>query len=218
MLRSNQAVEVDEEPGQDSWSQPTVHGARGKSYYDTRLASHMVRILPGDFFVTRDDVGLVTTLGSCVSACIRDPQAGIGGINHFMLPESELSGSGVVSARYGGYAMEMLINELLKNGARRANLEVKAFGGGNVLPGMVTSDVGGRNAGFVREYLADEGLHLIAHDLGGIQPRKIVYFPRTGRVLVMRLAQAFNRAEIEAERLYQESLRQPVGGEIELFD
>jgi chemotaxis protein CheD len=203
----------------DCWSTRSTHGASGRRYFDSRLGKNVVRILPGDYLVTGEDVGLVTTLGSCVSACIRDPAAGVGGINHFMLPESEMSGPSVASARYGGYAMELLINQLLKQGAHRDNLEAKVFGGGAVLPGITISDVGGRNAKFVHDYLGNEHIPILAEDLGGIHPRKIVYFPLSGRVLVMRLAAALNREEMDAERKYQESLRsRPVTGDVELFD
>lgn len=206
-------------PGVDAWAERSVHGASGRRYFDSRLGKQVVRVLPGDYQVTKEDMGLVTTLGSCVSACIRDAQAGVGGINHFMLAESELSQASVTSARYGGYAMEVLINELLKQGARRRFLEAKVFGGGNVLPGMATLDVGMRNAEFVRGYLDNEQIPIAAEDLGGNQPRKIVYFPRTGRVLVMRLSVTLNRPEIDAERRYQETLqRAPAGGDVELFD
>lgn len=205
--------------GTDAWSERTEHGASGRRYYDSRLGVDVVRILPGDYQVTGEDMGLVTTLGSCVSACIRDVVLGIGGINHFMLPESELNTGNIHSARYGSYAMEVLVNELIKQGASRRNLEAKVFGGANVLRSISSADVGMRNAEFVREYLHNEGIHVAAEDLGDSCPRKIVFFPRTGRVLVMRLQTALNRAELDAERVYQESLRaKPVAGDIELFD
>jgi chemotaxis protein CheD len=203
----------------DAWSERTEHGASGRRYYDSRLGVDVVRILPGDYQVTNEHMGLVTTLGSCVSACIRDVVLGIGGINHFMLPESELNAGNIHSARYGSYAMEVLVNELLKQGASRRNLEAKVFGGANVLRSITSADVGSRNAEFVREYLANEKISIVAQDLGDTCPRKIVFFPRTGRVLVMRLATALNRAELDAERVYQESLHaKPVAGDIELFD
>lgn len=203
----------------DSWAEQTVHGASGRRYFDSRLGKNVARILPGDYCVTDDDMGLVTTLGSCIAACIRDPKVGIGGMNHFMLPESELSSASITSARYGGYAMEVLINELLKQGARRERLEAKVFGGGSVLPGFTISDVGGRNARFVHDYLASEKIPIVAEDLGGVHPRKVIFFPVTGRVLVMRLAAALNRTELRAEEMYQESLRsRPTAGDVELFD
>lgn len=203
----------------DGWSTKSVHGATGRRYFDTRLGKNVVRILPGDYQVTREDIGLVTTLGSCVSACIRDVVTGIGGINHFMLPDSEMNNANVASARYGSYAMEVLINELLKQGARKQNLEAKVFGGGNVLSSITSCDVGLRNAQFVHGYLANEHIPIVAEDLGETCPRKVIYFPQTGRVLVMRLAAALNRDELEAERTYQQSLRsKPVAGDIELFE
>lgn len=203
----------------DAWSERTEHGASGRRYHDNRLGVDVVRILPGDYQVTKEHMGLVTTLGSCVSACIRDVVMGIGGINHFMLPESERMTGSICSARYGSYAMEVLVNELLKQGANRRNLEAKVFGGANVLRSIVAADVGTRNAEFVREYLHNEQIPIVAEDLGDTCPRKIIFFPKTGRVLVNRLATALNRAELEAERVYQESLRaKPVAGDIELFD
>ena len=107
-------------------------------------------MLPGEYIVTDRDVMLVTVLGSCVSACIRDPLAQVGGMNHFMLPDLENGGVANESARYGSYAMEMLINELLKRGAARNRLECKVFGGGAVLAGFTVSNVGKRNGQFVQ--------------------------------------------------------------------
>jgi chemotaxis protein CheD len=153
-----------------------------------------------------------------VAACLRDPVAGVGGINHFMLPEG---GGGVAgeSARYGGYAMEMLTNELLKRGAARERLEAKVFGGGNVLRGFTAGTVGERNVQFIREYLARERIPIVAEDLLDVHPRKIVYFPRSGRALVKRLPAAVD-AEVQAlERLYHRKLQEaPVAaGDVELF-
>lgn len=203
----------------DGWAERSVHGATGGRYYDSRLGKNVVRILPGDYQVTGEDVGLVTTLGSCVSACIRDVVTGVGGINHFMLPDSELKEHNVSSARYGSYAMEVLINELLKHGARRENLEAKVFGGANVLSSITSCDVGLRNAEFVHDYLHNEQIPVVSEDLGDSCPRKIVFFPKTGRVLVMRLSTALNRAELDAERIYQENMRKkPVTGDVELFE
>ena len=203
----------------DAWSERTAHGASGRKYFDSRLGVDVARILPGEYQVTDENMGLVTTLGSCVSACIRDVVLGVGGMNHFMLPESELNTGNIYSARYGSYAMEVLVNELLKQGAKRRNLEAKVFGGANVLRSIISADVGTRNAEFVHQYLDNEQIPIIAEDLGDTCPRKIIFFPKTGRVLVMRLATALNRAEMDAERVYQDSLRaKPVAGDIELFD
>jgi len=185
------------------------------SYYDNRFDAHAIKVLPGEYVVSGEDLMLVTLLGSCVSACVRDPLAGVGGMNHFMLPDSE-SGEGG-SARYGAYAMEILVNELLKRGAARSRLEAKVFGGGAVLASLSSSNVGERNAAFVLRYLADEGVPVLAQDLGDICPRRVHYFPRSGRVMLRRLPAA--RAEVvSSESLYQSRLRQtPATGDVELF-
>jgi len=161
---------------------------------------------------------ITTVLGSCVSACIRDRVNGIGGMNHFMLPDGGNDDSPVSSSmRYGTYAMEILINEVLKAGARRENLEAKVFGGGAVLRGFSAINVGERNAKFVRDYLRTENIRICAEDLNDIWPRKVNYFPRTGKVMVKKLKR--NDAALEMkERDYAGKLAQkPVGGAIDLF-
>ena len=186
-------------------------------YFDSNFAREAVKILPGEFFVTTRDMLLVTVLGSCVAACIRDPQLGIGGMNHFMLPDA---GTGVMSrsARYGGYAMELLVNELIKAGARRSALEAKVFGGGRVMASLSSANVGERNAGFVLDYLRQEGIPVLAQDLQESQARKIYFFPQSGRVLVKRLARVNNDTLARREREYQERLaRDDASGDIELF-
>ncbi|HEY1077815.1 MAG TPA: chemoreceptor glutamine deamidase CheD [Fontimonas sp.] len=186
-------------------------------YYDNRFQATAVKVLPGEYKVTSDDVMLVTVLGSCVSACIRDPHAGIGGMNHFMLPEGEFS-TGVSSARYGGFAMEMLINDLLKRGAARQRLEAKVFGGGNVLPGFHTVNIGQRNAEFVRSYLRGEGIALRCEDLGGQAPRRVHYFPVDGRAFVKCLPVAQKSSVAAEESRYIHRLKQePAAGSVELF-
>lgn len=186
------------------------------NYYDSQFKAQAIKVLPGEYVVTGEDVMLVTLLGSCVSACMRDPLARVGGMNHFMLPESEC-GEGE-SARYGAYAMEILINELLKRGAVRSRLEAKVFGGGAVLASLSNSKVGERNAEFVLKYLAAEGIPVLAQDLGDTCPRRVHYFPASGRVMLRRLPAA-NRAEVlQVETLYHNRLRQtPVSGDVELF-
>lgn len=180
------------------------------------------KILPGEYFVTDEDMMIVTVLGSCVSACIRDPDQGIGGMNHFMLPDSEREkeGTGPLSsaARYGSYAMELLINHLLKMGARRNRLEAKVFGGGNVLPGFTKINVGQRNADFVLEFLKAEHIRVTAQDLVDTCPRKVYYFPTTGKVLVKRLNAVDNNTIAKRETDYRVRLDQSKsGGDIELF-
>ena len=183
-----------------------------------------VKILPGEYYVTRTDEAVSTVLGSCVSACVRDPQRGIGGMNHFMLPEDTATGPNDwldpavgLATRYGSYAMESLINDLLKLGATRERLEIKLFGGGQILAAM--TDVGGRNIRFIRNYMSIEGYRVAAEDLGGSQPRKVVYFPATGRARLRKLRPVENRIISRHEQLYLESLgRQTTGGDVELFE
>jgi len=182
-----------------------------------------VKILPGEYYVTRAEEVISTVLGSCISACVRDPQQGVGGMNHFMLPEDAACGSDGwrdpavgLATRYGSYAMESLINDLLKLGALRARLQIKLFGGGRILEGM--SDVGERNIRFIRDYMRLEGYPVVAEDLGGSQPRKVLYFPRSGRVRVRKLRPVENRIISRHEQLYLESLgRHTPEGEVELF-
>ena len=188
-------------------------------YYDRTFACEAAKILPGEYYFTRKDMLIVTVLGSCVSACIRDRVSGLGGMNHFMLPDGADSSSPVsASMRYGTYAMEVLINDLLKAGARRENLEAKVFGGGAVLRGLSALNVGERNAAFVINYLRAEKMRVLAEDLNDIYPRKVYFFPRSGKVLVKKLMQTHNETLAKREQDYASRLRvQPVGGEIELF-
>jgi len=183
------------------------------------------KILPGEYYVTQAQEGITTVLGSCVSACVRDAQLGIGGMNHFMLPEDFSSGKNSwtdpvlgLATRYGSYAMESLVNNLLKLGAARNRLEIKLFGGGRILTSM--TDVGARNIEFIHEYAKLEGYTIAAEDLGGTQPRRVVYFPATGRVKVRRLKAIENRSIVDRERQYLVNLgkTQQDGGEVELFD
>lgn len=193
-----------------------------KSYFDPKFNAQAIKVLPGEYVVTNKDVMLVTVLGSCVSACIRDPLTGIGGMNHFMLPDvepdSQGSSWGSESARYGGYAMEMLVNDLLKRGAARSRLETKVFGGGAVLAGLTVGNVGERNGRFVLDYLRNEGLAISGQDLFDVCPRRIHYFPRTGRVMVRRLPTSGDAEMLARESLYHSRLREsPTTGSVELF-
>lgn len=185
-------------------------------YRDAQLNVDVVKILPAEYFVTNEPLGLMTVLGSCVAACLRDPILGLGGINHFMLPDGDSSDG--APARYGLHAMELLINELIKAGARRERLEAKVFGGGNVLKSFTSMPIGTRNGQFVSEFLRNEGVNVVAKDLGGIHPRKICYFPTTGKAMVKLLPHAHDDAVVAEESAYKERLRQtPVGGSVELF-
>jgi chemotaxis protein CheD len=200
---------------EDAW----VEHLAGNRYFDRTFDSDAIKVLPGEYFVTRDEVVLVTVLGSCVSACIRDKYNGIGGMNHFMLPMED-SGRGKVStsARYGAYAMEVLVNHLLKLGARRDRMEAKVFGGGRVLASLSQSQVGERNASFVLEYLGTEKIPVVAEDLLDVYPRKVYYFPRSGRVMLKKLVKVNNETVAEREREYAGRLRNArVTGDVELF-
>jgi len=186
-------------------------------YFDSQFGTRAIKLLPADLVVSSDDIAIVTVLGSCVSACLRDATAGVGGMNHFMLPASQ--GIDGVPARYGSHAMELLINALLKAGARRERLEAKVFGGGNVLKGFTSNPVGTRNGQFVVDYLRTEGINLLAKDLYGIHPRKVWFFPLSGRVVVQRLPHAHDEAVAREESAYSARIStQPSGGSIELFN
>lgn len=190
-------------------------------YFDRTFDCNAAKISPGEYYFTDKDMVIVTVLGSCVSACIRDTITGIGGMNHFMLPDSAAADKDSPvseSMRYGTYAMEVLINQLLRNGARRENLEAKIFGGGNVLKSFTTINVGDRNAIFVRKFLKEERIRVTSEDLLDIYPRKVYYFPKTGRVLVKKLKNMHNDTLVKREEAYASKLKvSDVGGEIDLF-
>ncbi|WP_423681634.1 MULTISPECIES: chemoreceptor glutamine deamidase CheD [unclassified Undibacterium] len=189
-------------------------------YFDRTFDCDAAKILPGEFYFTNKDMLIVTVLGSCVSACIRDRVTGVGGMNHFMLPDTGGDADNPVSAsmRYGTYAMEVLINELLKAGAKRENMEAKVFGGGNVLRGFTAINVGERNAKFVLDYLKAERMRVVAEDLNDIYPRKVYFFPKTGKVLVKKLKVEHNDTLRKREQDYASRLKTTsVGGEVDLF-
>ena len=191
-------------------------------YFDPHFKVDSAKILPGEYYATNMDMALVTVLGSCVSACLRDRESGIGGMNHFMLPdEGKLVGTHgniSASARYGVHAMELLINQILKLGGRRDRLEAKVFGGGNVLQGFMLSNVGEQNAEFIVEYLSIERIPIVARDLLDVWPRKIYFFPRSGKVMVKRLRKVNNDTIVMRERDYGARLfHGPIEGQAELF-
>jgi len=187
-------------------------------YFDRQHERDAVKLLPGEYYVATRDMLLVTVLGSCVAACIRDTRTGHGGMNHFMLPASEGAGAAGSAARYGVYAMEILINHLLKLGAQREFLEAKVFGGGNVMPGLTQANVGPRNAAFVRRFLATESIRVAAQDLVDVHPRKVYFFPHSGRVLIKRLRVLPNDAVLVREADYRQRLHGAADGAVELFE
>ncbi len=196
--------------------------AEKRRWFDPTFKIMAVKVLPGEHYVSTDGQEMiVTVLGSCVAACVWDTRMRIGGMNHFMLPDSGSEVPVDKSMRYGSFAMEELINSVLRRGARRENLEIKVFGGGNVLASMVSHGsvpVGDRNAEFVRRYLADEGFKIAAEDLGGVHPRRIHFFPRLGKVIRLFLKKDVERAVLSREMSYRTRLQTAeVEGDIELF-
>ncbi|MDR2188650.1 MAG: chemoreceptor glutamine deamidase CheD [Azonexus sp.] len=178
----------------------------GNRYYDRDFKVDAAKILPGEYFVTDHDMALVTVLGSCVAACIRDAETGIGGMNHFMLPDVGGRGRSGAASDYGLAAMKSLIDHLLQAGARRHRLEAKVFGGAALLGGLTSSQVGARNAAFVLDYLKTERILVVARDLLGSQPRKLYYFPASGRALVKKLRRMPNDASFAHTRGYEDRL------------
>jgi chemotaxis protein CheD len=192
-------------------------------YWDDEHRSFAARLLPGEYYVTRDGELVTTVLGSCVSACVRDSRLKIGGMNHFMLPLDGSQGTSAWGAaasaatRYGNVAMERLINDILKLGGRREDLELKLVGGGRVLAEM-TTDIGARNISFVRDYVRDEGFNVLGEDLGDVFARKVIYFPESGRIRVRKLNANADRSLEQRERQYLTDLdTKPEEGAIELF-
>jgi len=203
---------------------PSIEGFEAiKRYWDKRNNIVAAKLLPGEYYVTLENELITTVLGSCISACICDPISGVGGMNHFMLPETSKDrlrsqSEAVVgnATRYGNYAMEHLINVILANGGKRKNLQVKLFGGGKIIPTM--SDVGERNIQFVLEYVDAEALKLLAQDLGDIYPRKVNFYPKTGKVKMKKIQDIHNETLAIRERRYGSSIKDmPVESEIELF-
>lgn len=175
-----------------------------------------VKVVAGDYYVSQEDEVICTVLGSCVSTCIRDPIAGIGGINHFLLPDANC---GILSSsnRYGVFAMEQLINAIIKYGGKRENFEIKVVGGGNMMAGA--NDIGQRNISFVKEFLATEGLSIAAEDLGGNQARRVQYIAKTGQLMVNKLKESNKERTIALELENQRNLlQQPTDNDVELFD
>jgi chemotaxis protein CheD len=196
---------------------PKREGEASFFYYDPVFKSDAVKVLPGEYFVYDEDLVVVTVLGSCIAACLWDRQARVGGMNHFMLPDGGAQGGD--SGRYGVFAMELLINELIKRGARKANLEAKIFGGGQVMQNFTSMNVGERNAEFVMHFLHTERIPILSKDVLDIYPRKVCFFPASGRALVKKLAHAHDKSVVQEEQSYSQQIAKPTpsAGSIELF-
>ena len=184
-------------------------------YYDPHFQQIAVKVLPGEYYVTTDDMVIMTVLGSCIAACIWDPRVRVGGMNHFMLPEGGADAGG----RYGSYAMELLINEMMKLGARREYMQAKVFGGGQVMQSFTTMNVGERNTQFVLDYLQTERIAVVSKDVLDIYPRKVCYFPATGKAMVKRLAHSHPETLETQERKGSAAIvaKSTAGGSIDLF-
>ncbi len=194
-------------------------GTARHRFFDSQEDKWIVKVLPGEFYVTADENEVVVTvLGSCVAACIRDPKTGFGGLNHFMLPEEKGTGwqGANASLRYGTFAMERLINEIVRTGCPRERLEIKVFGGGVLKSGQ--TPIGLQNAAFVMNYLTKEGLAVSGEDLGGGFARRIHYYPCEGRVLRKFLKETVAGELLTVESDYKEKIgsEQP-SGDMELF-
>jgi chemotaxis protein CheD len=185
-------------------------------HWDHGAQAWVVHLMAGEYYLTSGAEIIATVLGSCVSTCIRDPMSGWASMNHFMLPEDPGVDPAGRSLRYGCFAVERVINELLKRGADRKKLEVKILGGGQVIASM--SDIGASNVRFVREYLRTEGIPIAVEDVGGRIARRVRYYPRTGKVMIkhlpMQQAAAVGAEELKLRKRLQQN---PLAGEVELF-
>ena len=193
---------------------PRKAGEASFFFWDAHFRNDAVKVLPGEYFVHDEDLLITTTLGSCIAACLWDRERRIGGMNHFMLPE----GAGE-SGRYGSCAMELLINEMMKRGASRLTLEAKIFGGGAVIGGMSSINVGERNTKFVIDYLQTERIPIVSRDVLEIYPRKVCFLPASGKAMVKRLAPTHNDAFVAQDRMAAQKAT-PVssaGGSVDLF-
>ncbi|MBL8328350.1 MAG: chemoreceptor glutamine deamidase CheD [Rubrivivax sp.] len=198
---------------------PRRPGEASFFFWDAHFQTESVKVLPGEFYVDASPILITTTLGSCIAACLWDRDRRIGGLNHFMLPDGPAAGA-AGGGRYGAYAMDQLIGELIKRGAQRGSLEAKIFGGGSVIDGMNTIQIGERNTQFVTEYLHTERIPIVSKDVLDVYPRKVAFLPHTGKALVKRLQPRANEAVVAQEQLARQraaSTAQATGGSVDLF-
>jgi chemotaxis protein CheD len=196
---------------------PRKPGMASFFYWDAHFRNEAVKVLPGEYFVYDEDILITTTLGSCIAACLWDRERRIGGMNHFMLPEGSGLDATNSSGRYGSFAMELLINELMKRGASRMTLEAKVFGGGAVIAGMNTINVGERNTKFVIDYLQTERIPIVSRDVLDIYPRKVCFLPASGKAMVKRLAPTHADAFAAQDRAAAQRATATAGGSVDLF-
>lgn len=178
-------------------AQPRKPGEASFFFYESHFKNVAVKVLPGEYFVHDEDILIMTTLGSCIAACLWDRERRIGGMNHFMLPDG---GGAADSGRYGSFAMELLINEMLKRGASRTTMEAKIFGGGAVVSGINSINVGERNTLFVMDYLKTERIPIVSKDVMDVFPRKVVLLPASGKAMVKRMALSNPEALLAQDR------------------
>ena len=197
-------------------ARPRKTGEASFFFYDAHFHNEAVKVLPGEYFVFDEDILILTTLGSCIAACLWDRDKRIGGMNHFLLPEGS---GGADSGRYGNFAMDQLIGEMVKRGANRNTMEAKVFGGGAVISGMNSINVGERNTAFVLDYLKTERITVVSKDVMDIYPRKVCFLPASGKAMVKRLASANTEALAAQERaLVKRYLPTATGGgSVDLF-
>jgi chemotaxis protein CheD len=195
---------------------PRKPGEASFFFADHHFQYDAVKVLPGEYFVSGEDLVIMTVLGSCIAACIWDGRARVGGMNHFMLPDGDASDG---SGRYGSFAMELLINEMLKLGARRETMQAKVFGGAQVMAGFTSMNVGERNTKFVMDYLGTERIPVVSQDVLDIHPRKVCFFPVTGKALVKRLAHSHPETLAVEERRGNAAFvaKSNSGGSVDLF-
>jgi chemotaxis protein CheD len=191
-------------------------GNSPRRFLNPRSGETFIRVFQGQYYVTNDPTEVLSTvLGSCIAVCVRDPQTGYGGMNHFLLPEAASSRPQGFSLRYGVYSVERLVNDILGHGGERHRLEIKVFGGANVLRGM--AKIGSRNADFVERYLASEGLPIAAMHLRGDIARRIRYYPKTGRVMLSRISRDAIDIGKQEIKLLDQNLLGLQAGETEIF-
>lgn len=180
---------------------------RSSSYFDPYRRVRAVKIVPGEYCVINSGSVIVTVLGSCVTACIRDRRQGIGGMNHFMVANiSEGQPLNLSMVNMATAAMDKFLAHLFDMGAEPAHLEAKVFGGGNILNGLHRDNVGARSAQFLHDYLADRNIPVLAADILDIYPRKVYFYPQTGEVLVKKLKGMKNETILQREQEYSERL------------